>query len=91
MTTKFFEYLAVGKPVLCVRSDESYLAAAIEEAHAGLAATATEEVCRFLNLHYTEWKGKGYTSAAIDWEVLRRYSRREQAGQFARLFNRTLQ
>jgi glycosyltransferase involved in cell wall biosynthesis len=91
MTTNFFEYLAVGKPVLCVRSDESYLAAAIEEAHAGLAATATEEVCRFLNLHYTEWKEKGYTSAAIDREVLRRYSRQEQAGQFARLFNRTLQ
>lgn len=33
MTTKFFESLAVEKPILCVQSDEAYLAEAIKETH----------------------------------------------------------
>ena len=37
MTTKFFESLAVEKPILCVQSDEAYLAEAIKETHSGLA------------------------------------------------------
>lgn len=87
MTTKFFESLAVEKPILCVRSDESYLAEAITDTGAGLAATHVEEVCSFLKTHYTEWQEKGYTHSNIDREVLKKYSRKEQAGEFAILFN----
>lgn len=87
MTTKFFESLAVGKPVLCVRSDESCLEAAIQESHAGLAARHVEEVCDFLRHYYTEWKKKGYTTSPIHSEVLNSYSRKEQAGQFVRIFD----
>lgn len=88
MTTKFFESLAVEKPVLCVRSDESYLAEAIKESRAGLAATCVEEVCEFLKQQYEEWKKHGHTHATTDRNVVHRYSRKEQAGQFAALFNR---
>lgn len=88
MTTKFFESLAVEKPILCVRSDESYLAEALEESQAGLAATHVDEVCAFLRQHYQEWKEKGYTSSSIDRGVLQRYSRKEQAGQFAAIFDK---
>lgn len=88
MTTKFFESLAVEKPILCVRSDESYLAEAIEESHAGLAATHVEEVCEFLKQYYKEWKENGHTHSSIDRDVLHRYSRREQAGQFSAIFDR---
>lgn len=90
MTTKFFESLAVEKPVLCVRSDEGCLEAAIREANAGIAARNREEVCGFLETYYQEWKRKGYTTIAVRREVLQRYSRREQAGQFAALFDRLL-
>jgi glycosyltransferase involved in cell wall biosynthesis len=86
MTTKFFESLAVEKPILCVRSDESYLAEAIKESRAGLAATRVEEVCEFLKQHYEEWKKHGHTHATPDRNVTCSYSRREQAGQFADLF-----
>ena len=48
MTTKFFESLAVEKPILCVQSDEAYLAEAIKETHSGLAATRVDEVYDFL-------------------------------------------
>ena len=85
MTTKFFESLAVEKPILCVRSDESCLAETIERTRSGLAATSVEEVCDFLRQHYTEWKEKGYTTSSVDREQLKSFSRKEQASQFAQL------
>jgi glycosyltransferase involved in cell wall biosynthesis len=88
MTTKFFEYLAVGKPILCVRSDESCLAAALTEARAGLAARNADEATRFLYEQYDTWKNTGRTAVTPPADILLRYSRREQAGQFARLFDR---
>ena len=86
MTTKFFESLAVEKPILCVRSDESYLESALQESKAGIAARHVEEACRFLEDCFTEWKEKGYTTSQTDKKVLRNYSRKEQAGQFAEIF-----
>lgn len=86
MTTKFFESLAVEKPVLCVRSDESYLEAALRESKAGIAARHVEEVCSFLEECFAEWKEKGYTTSHTDKNVLRKYSRKEQARQFADIF-----
>ena len=86
MTTKLFESLAVEKPILCVRSDESYLESALQESKAGIAARHVEEACRFLEDCFTEWKEKGYTTSQTDKKVLRNYSRKEQAGQFAEIF-----
>ncbi len=86
MTTKFFEALAVEKPILCVRSDEDCLEAALRETNAGVAARTEEEACRFLEECFTEWKEKGYTTSHINKETLKSYSRREQAGQFRRIF-----
>ncbi|MCD8267732.1 MAG: glycosyltransferase [Parabacteroides sp.] len=89
MTTKFFEALAVEKPILCVRSDESCLAQTIRETNAGLAATEVNEVCRFLKSYYNEWKEKGYTSSPTDKNKLIRFSREEQAKQFTQIFEKT--
>ncbi|MCC8142758.1 MAG: hypothetical protein LUD02_05315 [Tannerellaceae bacterium] len=86
MTTKFFEALAVEKPILCIRSDEDCLERAIREAGAGLAGRKMEEVRAFLLLHFNEWKEKGYTHASVNREVLKKYSRKEQAKQFIELF-----
>lgn len=87
MTTKFFESLAVEKPILCVRSDEGCLEAALRESEAGIAARTTEEVCEFLTARYREWQQQGYTVSSCRKEVLRQYSRKEQARQFASLFD----
>lgn len=43
MTTKLFESMAVGKPLLCVKSDESCLEATIRNTRSGLAARTAEE------------------------------------------------
>ena len=85
LTTKFFEYLSVEKPILCVRSDEGNLAAVIQSSQAGIAATESQEVCHFLLRHYQQWQQQGYTKASANQEILKQFSRKEQANQFARL------
>lgn len=79
MTTKFFEALGVEKPVLCVKSDEEVLAAAIEQTHAGLAATEKEEVKEFIRSKYAEWREKGYTRQEVIGKE--QYSRQSESKQ----------
>ena len=85
MTTKFFEALAVEKPILCVRGDEGCLEQTIAETRSGLSAHNEEEVHRFLLHHYRRWQTDGFTTADPDRAAVRRFSRRAQAGQFARI------
>ena len=86
MTTKFFEYLAVEKPILCVRSDEDCLEKAIGEAQAGLAARETGDVVRFLAEKYEEWKHNGLTTIVLDKTDIQKYKRDYQAKQFVKIF-----
>lgn len=90
MTTKFFEALAVEKPILCVRSDESYLAQTLHETNAGLAATQVEEVCDFIKSYYGKWKSEGYTKAPVNQNKLASFSREGQAKQFIQIFEKTI-
>jgi glycosyltransferase involved in cell wall biosynthesis len=88
MSTKLFESLAVEKPMLCVRSDESYLEETIRLAHAGASARTAQEVCDFILSCYNEWKEKGYTSVQVNREVVEAFSRTKQAEQFMRIFDK---
>lgn len=88
MTTKLFEAMAVEKPLLCVRSDESYLETAIQKTHTGVAARTVEEVCAFLQEQYKFWKNKGFTQVNADRKAVEEYSRMKQAEQFMRIFTR---
>jgi glycosyltransferase involved in cell wall biosynthesis len=88
MSTKLFESLAVGKPMLCVRSDESYLEETIRLAHAGASARTAQEACDFILSCYHEWQEKGYTSVQTNREVVEAFSRTKQAEQFMRIFDK---
>ncbi|KGL47665.1 glycosyltransferase [Porphyromonas gulae] len=86
VSTKLFESLAMEKPILMVRSDEAIVADIISKAEAGLAARTTEEVATFLNDQYTRWKAEGDTSLPnSNRDFISTFSRKEQAGQYARL------
>ncbi len=91
MTTKFFEALGVEKPVLCVRSDESCLAQAIEETNAGVAAKNVDEVKAFILEKYSEWKEKGFTHQLVNQEIKRCFSRQYQAKQFEEILNNLIE
>ena len=86
MTTKVFEYLAVEKPVLCVRSDEGCLAETIRETKSGIAANTVEQVEYFIMEKYAEWQQNGYTHQQTNRQKVKQFSRKEQAEQFVCIF-----
>ncbi|MDR1556170.1 MAG: glycosyltransferase [Tannerellaceae bacterium] len=86
MSTKLFEAFAVEKPLLLVRSDESYLEETIHRAQAGIAARQAEDVCRFIRHHFAVWKEKGYTTIEPRREITASFSREQQARQFMHIF-----
>ncbi|MDR2388224.1 MAG: glycosyltransferase [Tannerellaceae bacterium] len=88
MSTKLFEALAVGKPLLLVPGDESFLEETIHRARAGTAARNAGEVCAFLGRYYAEWKTKGYTSIEPRREITEAFSRRKQAEEFMQILAR---
>ena len=90
MTTKFFEYLAANRPILCVRSDEECLEAAIHETNAGCAARTLEEAEAYLLSLWSEWIEKGVTQGRTLANKLSLFSRETQARQFCELFDRVL-
>jgi glycosyltransferase involved in cell wall biosynthesis len=86
MTTKFFEALAVEKPILCVRGDEGYLEDVINRTQSGLSAHNAEEVYRFIQAHYLQWKASGLTKAAVNPDEIEAFSRKTQASRFIHIF-----
>lgn len=89
MTTKFFEALAVEKPILCVRGDEGCLEEVINKTCSGLSAHNEEEAYRFIKRHYMQWKSERHTSITVNREEIQKYSRKTQAIQFVRIFEKT--
>lgn len=90
MTTKFFEALAVGKPLLLVRSDESYLEKTIERFHCGLAARQAGEVSAFLREQFRIWKRQGFTQVPVSPEIEAEFSRKGQAALYSGLFRKAV-
>jgi hypothetical protein len=82
MTTKFFEYLAVGKPVLCVRGDEGCLEEVINETKSGLSAHNAGEVYEFIKQHFEDWKSNKSAADLSDRKEIKKFSREAQAVQF---------
>ena len=78
MTTKFYEALGVEKPILCVRSDEAYLAKLIELTECGVAAENKKQVEKFILKQYKQWQEQGYTHMDINPTVKEEYSRHRQ-------------
>jgi glycosyltransferase involved in cell wall biosynthesis len=90
MTTKYFEYLAMERPILCVRSDENLLEMSIKEANAGVAARTIEETYDFLLEKWNEWIEKGRTSVEPNREYTRQFSRKLQAKEFVDIFRKVI-
>ena len=88
MTTKLFESFAVEKPVLCVRSDESYMEETIRKTETGIAAHTVKEVYGFILHYYLQWKEQGYTTINPNREAIETFSRKKQAEQFIRIFTK---
>jgi len=86
MGTKVFEYIAVEKPVLCVRNDESCLEETINSSRSGISASNVEEVNQFIMEKYTEWEKNGFTRQKTNRNDIEKFSRRYQTKQFVSIF-----
>lgn len=90
MTTKFFEYLASRRPILCVRSDEDCIEDAIRETNSGCAARTRSQTEGFLLEKLEEWKRAGVVRGTTDTSKLVLFSRETQAEQFLAAFQEVL-
>ena len=86
MTTKFFESIAVGKPILCVRGDEGCLEDVINRTRSGLSAHNVDEVYDFIKEHYMRWKENKPHIDNSDKDEIKKFSREAQALQFIQIF-----
>lgn len=90
MTTKFFEALAVEKPILCVRGDEGCLEDVINRTRSGLSAHTEDEVYQFVKAYYIQWKKTGHVVSSPDRREVVKFSRKEQAAAFVRIFEQAI-
>jgi len=90
MTTKFFEYLAAGRPILCIWSDRGEVEEIINNSCAGVAAKTENDIKAFVKLKYEEWLKTGYTNADTDQNYAGEFSREHNAKQFVEVFENVL-
>jgi glycosyltransferase involved in cell wall biosynthesis len=84
--TKIFEYLAVEKPILCVRNDDGVLHEIITRTNAGIAVSTEEEIEKFLLEKYAEWQQNKCTHQETNREYVRQFSRKRQVEEFVGFF-----
>lgn len=90
LTTKFFEYLAVQRPILCVPFDAGALANIIEKTKCGLASSDASEVARYIKQLYVQWKSSGGIAPVVDSVGIKEFSRRNGAKQLAALLDKAM-
>lgn len=89
LTGKLFEYLASGRPILCIGPEDGDAARIITEAHAGQTVNFDDKDKMKVVIHklYKGWTENGLTSnGSTDIE---RYSRKALASEYVRLLDKT--
>lgn len=87
MTTKVFEYLAMGRTTVCVPDKDGPVAKLIAAAGAGQSFDKVDELCDYLAEKYREWQTNGQVECHTNMEYVAHFSRQRQAKQFAKIFN----
>lgn len=85
MTTKFFEYIGAGRPVLVVESDQGSLEETVIESGCGCAARSLQDAVEFLGDKISEWHRTGWVKPTANMDFVQRASREYQARQFEKL------
>lgn len=71
---KFFEYIAVGTPILLVPSDRGVLESLVRETRTGAVCNTVEETAAFLESAYLAWKKSGNVPYDSDQGAVEQYS-----------------
>lgn len=83
---KFYEYLGSNRPTLAITGAGNAAAERLVAAGAGTSVShEPEEIASAILHYYRLWKSGGFDYAP-DWELIRRYTRRNLTGQLVELF-----
>jgi glycosyltransferase involved in cell wall biosynthesis len=88
LTTKVFEYLAVGRPTLCIPGDGGELENIIESSGIGFVGRTVNEIAEFLMTKYDEWKETKMLESCPIMDIISFYSRKEQTRQLVSILDR---
>ena len=86
MTTKFFEYIGVNRPILCTPNNNDELAETINSIGCGLVSSDVTEIENFILEKYQEWQKNDFTKSIINEEIRSRFSRKNGAEILEKLF-----
>jgi len=79
LTTKAFEYMGIGRPVLCIPGDGGELDKLLHNTHAGVSCDSVEAICKAIMGWFKEWRTGGVVACCSNHAGVAEYSRRRQA------------
>lgn len=88
LTTKLFEYLPTGRPILCIPDDKDTLKEFIDTTKAGKVCDSIDETADFIKKHYDQWKKTGKVKKMIPLQTIQKYSRLYQTKKLAEILDR---
>lgn len=88
MTTKFFEYVGVNKPILLTPNNRDELSEKLLDISIGISTSNVSEIEAFVLDKQSEWQAKGYLSAGVSADIRYKYSRRIGAEHMLSLIDR---
>ena len=91
LTSKVFEYLGAGRPVVSVPADGDVIDAFLRETGAGASGNTPEEIGKIIAEYYGEWKARGYASYRGDPDVIARYTRKTQVAKLAGILDEVIE
>jgi hypothetical protein len=75
LTTKFFEYLAVRRPILVVPNDNDSLEAMVKKTRSGFISGDAKEIYSYIKKCYLDWISCGKYLPVVDSVGVEQYSR----------------
>lgn len=91
ITSKMFEYITAGRPVLSIPHDHDCIDELLQQTNVGTSCTSPEEIERQLLALYREWKRTGTIACRGRAEAISRYSNRNQAAELAELLDEVVE
>ena len=87
LPVKMFEYMSTGRPILEVGPPDSESAAILRRCNAGVTVQTPEEIEQVLMAWWSEHRKSGRLSWSPDWSEVRRFRRRTQTEELARVLD----
>ncbi|MFC1867389.1 glycosyltransferase [Thermodesulfobacteriota bacterium] len=87
LTTKLFEYLPIGRPILCVTGDRGEIDQFLKVMRAGKSIASIDQMVLTLENWYHQWLKDGSATSQGDMQRIRQFTRRNQTSRLAEILD----